>query len=173
VLVTDPLTFTPDWRLPETNDKQPASVILFRAGQLVPCDQDGKAIIPPADGNPGQFAPNNLTIIYELPTAWIRRPRGGAERGVGTFQDIAAMPDPNLTAPNFAELEAGQKGHAHIAELGINAIEFLPPADSYNVSEATVLRTCTHQTLSSGSRNITAGEPRMATFRASLSFVIV
>lgn len=131
VLVTDPLTFTPDWRLPETNDEQPASVILFRDGQLVPCDQDGSPLTPVADDNPGQLAPNNFTIVYELPTAWIRRPRGGAERGVGTFQDIAAMLDPNLTPPNFDELEAGQKGHAHIAELGINAIELLPPADSY------------------------------------------
>jgi pullulanase len=131
VLVTDPLTFTPDWRLPETNDEQPASMILFRGGQLVPCDQDGTPITAPADDNPGQLAPNNFTIIYELPTAWIRRPRGGAERGVGTFQDIAAMLDPNLTPPNFDELEAGQKGHAHIADLGINAIELLPPADSY------------------------------------------
>jgi len=131
VLVTDPLTFTPDWRLQETGGEQPASVIRFQGGQLVACDQDGTPVTAPADDNPGQLAPNNFTIIYELPTAWMRRPRGAAERGVGTFQDIAAMLDPNLTPPNFDELEAAQKGHAHIAELGINAIELLPPADSY------------------------------------------
>jgi pullulanase len=131
ILVTDPLTFTPDWRLQETNGEQPASVILFRGGELVACDQDGTATTEPADDDPGQLAANNFTIIYELPTAWMRRPRGAAERGVGTFRDIAAMLDPNLTAPNFDELEAAQKGHAHIAELGINALELLPPADSY------------------------------------------
>jgi 1,4-alpha-glucan branching enzyme len=131
VLVTDPLTFTPDWRLQNTDGEQPASVILFRGGQLVACDQDGTPIAEPADDDPGQLAPNNFTIIYELPTAWMRRPRGGAERGVGTFRDIAAMLDPNLTPPNFDELIAAQQGHAHIAELGINAIELLPPADSY------------------------------------------
>jgi 1,4-alpha-glucan branching enzyme len=131
VLVTDPLTFTPDWRLQETDDEQPASVVLFEDGRLVACDQDGAPVTAPATDNPGQLAPNNFTIIYELPTAWMRRPRGGAERGVGSFQDIAAMLDPNLTPPNFDELEASQKGHAHIAELGINAIELLPPADSY------------------------------------------
>jgi 1,4-alpha-glucan branching enzyme len=131
ILVTDPLTFAPDWRLQETNGEQPASVILFRGGKLVACDQDGTPITEPGDDDPRQLAPNNFTIIYELPTAWMRRPRGGAERGVGTFRDIAAMLDANLTAPNFDELEAAQKGHAHIAELGINAIELLPPADSY------------------------------------------
>ena len=131
VLVTDPLTFTPDWRLQETDGEQPASVILFQDAQLVACDQDGTPVAEPADDNPGQLAPNNFTIIYELPTSWMRRPRGAAERGVGTFRDIAAMLDPNLTPPNFDELTAAQKGHAHIAELGINAIELLPPADSY------------------------------------------
>lgn len=131
VWVTDPLTVTPDWRLQATIGEQPASVILYRGGQLVPCDQDGSPITAPADDDPGQLAPNNFTVIYELPTAWMRRPRGGAERGVGTFQDIAAMLDPDLTPPNFDELEVAQKGHAHIAELGINAIELLPPADSY------------------------------------------
>lgn len=131
VLITDPLTCTPDWRLQETNDEQPASVILFRGGQLVACDQDGTPVTEPADDDPAKLATNNFTIIYELPTSWMRRPRGGAERGVGTFRDIAAMLDPNLTPPNFDELEAAQKGHAHIAELGINAIELLPPADSY------------------------------------------
>ena len=131
VLVTDPITFTPDWRLQETDGAQPASVILFQGGRLVACDQDGTPIGEPAADNPGQLAPNNFTIIYELPTAWMRRPRGAAERGVGTFRDIAAMLDPNLTPPNFDELEAAQQGHAHIAELGINAIELLPPADSY------------------------------------------
>jgi hypothetical protein len=62
------------------------------------CDQDGTAITEPADDDPGQLAANNFTVIYELPTAWMRRPRGAAERGVGTFRDVAAMLDPNLTA---------------------------------------------------------------------------
>ncbi len=131
VLVTDPLTTTPDWRLQETDGEQPASVVLFQDGKVVACDQDGTPVTAPAEENLRQRAPNNFTIIYELPTAWMRRPRGAAERGVGTFQDIAAMLDPDLTPPNFDELEAAQKGHAHIAELGINAIELLPPADSY------------------------------------------
>ena len=71
-------------------------------------------------------------MIYELPPAWTRQPRGGgSERGVGTFRDIVAMLDKNAQSPNFDQLQAAQSGHAHIAELGINAIELLPPADSY------------------------------------------
>ena len=131
VRVTDPVTSTPDWRLQEANGEQPASVILFRAGQLVACDQDGTPVRPPPVDDPGALAPNNFTIIYELPTAWTRQPRGDAELGVGTFRDIVAMLDVNAQAPNFDELEAAQKGRAHIAELGVNAIELLPPADSY------------------------------------------
>jgi pullulanase len=41
------------------------------------------------------------------------------------------MLDNSAQSPNFDELEAAQAGHAHIADLGVNAIELLPPADSY------------------------------------------
>ena len=131
VSVTDPTAFCVDWRITESDGDQPASVIKFAGGQLVPCDADGTPVKPPAPGDLRKLAQNNFTIIYELPTAWTRRPRGGAERGVGTFRDIVAMLDKDAQAPNFDELEAAQRGHAHIAELGINAIELLPPADSY------------------------------------------
>jgi pullulanase len=131
VSVTDPTAFTVDWRVTEGDGDQPASVVKFANGQLVPCDPDGTPVTPPAPGDLRKIAQNNFTVIYELPTAWTRRPRGGAERGVGTFRDIVAMLDKAAQSPNFDELEAAQAGHAHIAELGINAIELLPPADSY------------------------------------------
>jgi glycosidase len=132
VSVTDPTSSTVDWRITQGDGDQPASVIKFAGGQLVACDPDGTPVTPPVDGNLRQMATNNFTIIYELPGAWIRQPRGGgSERGVGTFRDIVAMLDTNAQAPNFDELEGAQRGHAHIAELGINAIELLPPADSY------------------------------------------
>jgi pullulanase len=132
VSVTDPTAFTVDWRITEGDGDQPASVIKFASGRLVPCDPDGTPVTPPAPGDLRKLAQNNFTVVYELPTAWTRRPRGGgAQRGVGTFRDIVAMLDANAQAPNFDELEAARLGHAHIAELGINAIELLPPADSY------------------------------------------
>jgi pullulanase len=132
VSVTDPTAFTVDWRITEGDGTQPASVIKFDTGQLVPCDPDGTPVTPPAPGDLRKLAANNFTIVYELPAAWTRQPRGGgSERGVGTFRDVIAMLDKNAQAPNFDQLEAAQRGHAHIAELGVNAIELLPPADSF------------------------------------------
>ena len=132
VSVTDPTASTVDWRITEGDGDQPASVIKFAGGQLVQCDPDGTAVTPPAPGDLSQLATNNFTVIYELPAAWTRQPRGGgSERGVGTFRDVVAMLDKNAQSPNFDQLQAAQSGHAHIAELGINAIELLPPADSY------------------------------------------
>jgi pullulanase len=132
VLVTDPAAFTVDWRITEGDGDQPASVIKFAGGTLVPCDPDGEPVRPPAPGDLRKLAANNFTIIYELPTAWTRQPRGGgAERGVGTFRDVVAMLDKDAQSPNFDQLEASQRGRAHIAELGVNAIELLPLADSY------------------------------------------
>lgn len=133
VWVTDPTAFTVDWRIRKGDDDQPASVIKYSGGQLSPCDcdPDGTALTTPAPGNLRKLATNNFTVIYELPTAWTRRPFGLAERGVGTFRDVIAMLDKNQEAPNFAGLEAAQRGHAHIAELGINALELLPMRDSF------------------------------------------
>jgi pullulanase len=132
VAVTDPTSSTVDWRITEGDGDQPASVIRFSAGRLVPCDPDGTPVSPPVPGDLRKLATNNFTIIYELPAAWTRQPRGGgSERGVGTFRDIVAMLDKAAQAPDFDQLEAARSGRAHIAELGINAIELLPPADSY------------------------------------------
>jgi len=131
VCVTDPCAFTVDWRLVAGDGDQPAAVIKYDSGNLIACDPDGVALAAPEAGDMRRIAANNFTIIYELPTAWTRRPQGGSERGIGTFRDIVALLDSNAQSPNFDELEAAQLGHAHIAELGVNAIELLPAADSY------------------------------------------
>src|SRR5579885_3213446 len=102
VSVTDPTACTVDWRVTEASGDQPASVIKFSSGKLVACDPDGTPVTAPQDANLRNIAANNFTIIYELPTAWTRQPRGGgAERGVGTFSDIIAMLDPNAQPGNF------------------------------------------------------------------------
>ena len=131
VCVTDPTSFAVDWRLVRGDRDQPAAIVKYDSGNLMQCDPDGVPLPKPAAGTLRNLAQNNFTIIYELPTAWTRRPQGGAERGVGTFRDIVAMLDKNAQSPDFDELEAAQVGRAHIAELGINAIELLPAADSY------------------------------------------
>jgi pullulanase len=129
ILVSDPTAFTTDWRL--IAGEQPASVTKFTNGQLVPCDPDGTPVVPATVPNLRNLPQHNHMVLYELPTARVRRPRGGGvERGVGTFRDIVAMVDTIAQGTNFDELEASQRGHAHILELGVNGIELLPPADS-------------------------------------------
>src|SRR4051812_8653354 len=71
ILVTDPTTSTVDWRITEGGGDQPASVIKFANGKLLACDPDGVAVTPPAPGDMRKIAPNNFTIIYELPGPWI------------------------------------------------------------------------------------------------------
>ena len=53
--------------------------------------------------------------------------------GVGTFRDTLALIDADAEGANFADLDVTQIGRAYLVELGINALELLPPADSiYN-----------------------------------------
>ncbi len=77
VCVTDPTASTVDWRLVKGDRDQPAAVVKYDSGNLVPCDPDGTPVRPPKAGDLRKLAPNNFTIIYELPTAWTRRPPGG------------------------------------------------------------------------------------------------
>ena len=54
ILCTDPTTFTADWRLKSArlpspydgDDQDPAAVILFKDGKLVPCDAAGETFAP-------------------------------------------------------------------------------------------------------------------------------
>jgi len=77
-------------------------------------------------------APNNLIVIYELPTSWARTNiHSDPEIGVGTFRDVIALVDENADAANFAGTPALQPGRSHLGDLGVNALELLPPADSF------------------------------------------
>jgi 1,4-alpha-glucan branching enzyme len=127
--VTDPLAFTVDWRLAPGD--RPAAVIRFRGGQLEPCDPGGDT--PQiTDAALDTLPPNNHLVIYELPTAWARN---SGERGVGTFQDVLALIEPEAGGANFSDLEALQPGRSYLQDLGVNAIELLPPADSAYLRE--------------------------------------
>ena len=143
---TDPTAFTVDWRLvgpalpaPFRNpdDRQPASVIQFQApGSLVPCDPGGERPDFGGEGALDQLPPNNRLVIYEMPTAWTRRSTEGViERGVGTFRDVRALVDANASGANFDDLEVTAIGRSYLRELGVNALELLPPADSAYVRE--------------------------------------
>lgn len=135
---TDPFAHTVDYRLRspslpspyEDKDRRPASVIKYLGGQLIPCDPGGEVGIFSGDPNLNTLPSNNRLVIYELPTAWTRSENDLLERGVGTFRDVAALIDPQSTGANFADLEILEAGRSYLTELGVNALELLPPADS-------------------------------------------
>ena len=135
VSCTDPLAFTVDWRLfppGATDSTQPAAVIKFENGELVPADPGGE-VGRFDDERPQDTLPtNNQLVIYELPTAWsMIRTVGTVERDVGTFQDVRALVDEWVGGANFAEVSLLDKNRSYLTELGVNALELLPPADSF------------------------------------------
>ena len=137
---TDPTAFTVDWRLlapklpaPHIGDDQdPAAVVKFQNGQLVPCDPGGETFDSVRAIASGRAAPNNRIVIYELPTSWARTNiQHDPEIGVGAFRDVISLVDKNADAANFAGTPALQLGRSHLGELGVNALELLPLADSF------------------------------------------
>jgi 1,4-alpha-glucan branching enzyme len=106
--------------------------VSIRQGQLVPCDPGGER----ADiGDPPPLtalARNNQLVIYELPSSWSRAGVEGSdpsERDVGTFRDVLALLDPAEPGANFSDL-AEVSARQHLVDLGINALELLPIADT-------------------------------------------
>lgn len=136
---TDPTAYTVDWRLMApllappygADDQDPAAVVLYRGGRLVPCDPGGETVAWDADTPLARLPPNNRLVIYELPTSWARNGAESVEIGVGSFRDVLALLDPTAGAANFASTAALAQGRAHLVELGVNALELLPPADSW------------------------------------------
>ncbi|WP_426120820.1 alpha-amylase family glycosyl hydrolase [Kocuria sp. LHG3120] len=140
ILCTDPTAFTVDWRLLadrqpppySNNDRDPASVVKFTNGQLVGCDTTGEEFVTVASIEKARSAANNRLVIYELPTSWTRTNlHGDPQVGVGTFQDVAALIDPKSDPANFVGVAALEAGRSHLGALGVNALELLPPADSF------------------------------------------
>ena len=140
ILCTDPTAWTVDWRLrapalplPFTDDDGgPAAVVKWRDNELVPCDPGGDEPDwrndPRLDGLPA----NNRLVIYELPTRWSRiEAEGTVSIGGGTFRDTLALIERSAAPTNFAGVAALAPGEAHLEDLGVNALELLPPADSF------------------------------------------
>jgi len=141
ILCTDATALTVDWRLLaprldtpyDENDRDPASVIKFEQGKLIACDPGGETIDWTGEPASDNLPANNRLVIYELPTSWARSESLEAQVAisVGTFRDVLALIDADSEAANFSGLAALVSGHAHITELGINALELLPPSDSF------------------------------------------
>ena len=50
--------------------------------------------------------------------------------GVGSFRDVTALIDADVEGANFDDLDVTQLHRSYLTELGVNALELLPPADS-------------------------------------------
>lgn len=133
---TDPTAYTVDRRYKapvppgggESHD--PAGVILYQNGKLIPCDPEGQTANWQGDTTE-KLQPNNRLVIYELPTRWTKiNSDGEIPQGNGTFRDVLALVEKQAIAPSFLEVKELQQGHAHLVELGVNALELLPPEDS-------------------------------------------
>jgi 1,4-alpha-glucan branching enzyme len=108
----------------------PASVVLYENGTLTPCDPEGQTVDWEGDAPLDTLPVNNRLVIYELPTRWTRIGSDGqVVAGIGTFRDILALLMPEAIAPTFPTLRT-LNNRAHLVELGVNALELLPPADS-------------------------------------------
>jgi 1,4-alpha-glucan branching enzyme len=138
VQTTDPLAAVVDYRLYAPGNPSlihPASVIGFSGGRLVVRDPNGEAPVPKV-ANFEALAPNNQLVMYELPTAWGRSSGGDEfERAVGTFRDARALIEPDFEGANFSELTVVRLNPPYLVQLGVNAVEMLPPADSVYARE--------------------------------------
>jgi pullulanase len=135
---TDPIATTIDRRIfapiPQESGGvasfDPASVILFKNGTLIPCDAQGQTANWEKDALLDTLPTNNQLVIYELPTRWSRiTSTGEIEEGNGTFRDVLALLVSEENAPTFPKLQAFNN-RAHLVELGVNSLELLPPEDS-------------------------------------------
>lgn len=142
ILCTDPFATTVDWQLVSPSlpagfnndtDRQPASVIQLQNGRLSAVDPLGESTSFPNDPTPDTLPANNHLVIYELPSAWTSAQGSGiVESGaVGTFKDVLALVDETAGGANFEGLVVLALGRSYLTELGVNALELLPPADSF------------------------------------------
>jgi pullulanase len=140
IFCTDPAAYSVDWRLtaplagPDYGeaDRDPAGVVRMAGGRLTEADPGGEVPDWSEDAAPATLPPNNRLVIYELPTAWSRIDAGAdVSLGIGTFRDVRALVDPDVEGAHFAGTAAVAAGRAYLRDLGVNALELLPPADSF------------------------------------------
>jgi pullulanase len=131
---TDPIAFAVDWRLfpPDTSDNpQPAAVVKREQGRLQACDPGGEVVRFKKEAKPDSLPANSRLVIYELPTAWaMSRALNENHLDLGTFQDVRALVDETVGGANFHGLNLLRPGYSYLCDLGVNALELLPPADS-------------------------------------------
>jgi hypothetical protein len=133
---TDPTASCVDWRLRmnSADEEAAAGVVRFSNGQLEPTDPESAVVTfdETADGPMSALPANNRLVIYELPTAWTKIGDlvDAKNVGVGTFRDVRALLEPGPQGGHF-DAVARVRDHQHLLELGANALELLPPADTF------------------------------------------
>jgi pullulanase len=139
---TDPAAYCVDWRVTSTlpagdeaDSSSALAVIRFQGGELVPSDPESAPqtfeSIP--DSSMALLPPNNQMVIYELPTEWTKTGDlvDATHVGVGTFQDVLALIVKEASSPSFPTIAVLGVGRSYLEDLGINALELLPPADTF------------------------------------------
>jgi pullulanase len=133
IQTTDPLASAVDYRLHAAANPSivhPASVIGWSGGKLIVRDPNGEESKHKV-ADFGNLATNNRLVIYELPTAWGRTIGSDEfERAAGTFRDARALVELGFDGANFSELTVTRLDPPYLVQLGVNAVEMLPPADS-------------------------------------------
>lgn len=131
---TDPIAYGVDWRLPANggDDECAAAIVRFANGRLAPSDADGAMVALEPDAAMATLPPNNRLVIYELPTAWTKIGDlvAADHVGVGTFRDVRALIEPGQQGGHFDAVRR-VRDHQHLIEMGANALELLPPADTF------------------------------------------
>jgi pullulanase len=131
---TDPTAYGVDWRLRanEGDDTTAAAIVRFADGKLVPTDAESVVAPLELDAAMSSLPPNNRLVIYELPTTWTRAGDlvDADTVGVGTFRDVRALIEPGPQGGHFDGIRR-VRDHQHLIELGVNALELLPPADTF------------------------------------------
>lgn len=135
LLCTDPTAWAVDRRMfappgaGGTSALYPCSVVRYEGGRLIPCDAGGQVACWDGEPLPDSLPTNNQVVIYELPTRWVNQDDRGVSVEASTFQDVVALLVRSQESPNFTAIPA-VNNRAILVELGINALELLPPADS-------------------------------------------
>src|SRR5262245_27039083 len=134
---TDPTAFAVDWRLRANgeDDEAAAAVVRFQNGKLVPTDPEIVPLLFDADHRDAPMASlpaNDRLVSYEVPTAWTKIGDLVNQQnvGVGTFRDVQALIEHGTRGGHFTHVSR-LRDHRHLIDLGGNALELLPPADTF------------------------------------------
>lgn len=139
IRITDPLATGVDWRIVaypndarySPDEHYPAGLLRWDGTKLKVADPVREDIQMLSDTPyPTNLPTNRQLVIYELPTAWMRSAKVGArDAAIGTFRDVMALVDENVPG-GLPEVDILRLNEAYLKDLGVNAIELLPPADS-------------------------------------------